>query len=136
MRMYARPFPVLRPLNQPRANRVKADISKGVIEVRFVHHNRAKPPPPKMSSPLISRVDPRRIPPVGIGYTSSQSVFVGGVDNKVNMIWHQAPCPDFTFVIFVWPRGACQDRRSNHHRQRKLARAYYHAGSHGGAIRE
>ena len=67
--------------------------------MRLVHDDRAKPVLPEMPAPLVARVDASGIPPVRIGEALSQAVFMRRDDNKVDVIGHQTPGPDFALRL-------------------------------------
>lgn len=69
--------------------------------MHLVHRDRAEPALPQMASPAVPRVDPPGIAAVGVGKGRPEPVGIGGNDDQVNVVGHQAIGPDLS------RRGLC-----------------------------
>ncbi len=63
-------------------------------EMRFVHQDGSEPALPEMAGHPQPGIDPGRIAPVGVGKCLAQTVFMGGYEDQMHMVGHQAPRPD------------------------------------------
>ncbi len=93
MRVNARPAPILRPPNKPRADGVERDIRNGRRKVRLVHRDASEPPLPEIASALLARLNMPRIGAVHARQRRAQAVGVSGRKDQRNMVRHQDPRP-------------------------------------------
>ena len=81
---------------------VHLDIACGSQEVPFIHWKRSKSFLPKMASPFFPKVNVSSIAAMRFPDGSGQASLRLWNRNQVNMIRHQAPCPD-TYQVFFAP---------------------------------
>jgi len=104
MGLGAAPGILLRSFNNSGSYRVHFNISSSCQQITFVHRKRCKAFLPKVSTPLLPKVDSASIAAVCFSDRTGQSFFGFRYGNQVNVIWHQAPCPDLNSV-FAAPFG-------------------------------
>ncbi len=71
--------------------------------VDLIHDHRTLAPLPQMACPFVSGVDAGGLFAVGPGNHLTKSVLMGGNDDEMDMIGHQAIAPDFTAGVFDGP---------------------------------
>ena len=92
----AAPRPVERGAAQPGPNRIELDIPHAPEQMRLVHGKRGKPRLPEMPAPALAHVDKAGVAPVGFGEGPRKAGLVRRHGNDVNMVRHQAICPDLS----------------------------------------
>ena len=92
----AAPRPVERGAAQPGPNRIELDIPHAPEQMRLVHGKRGKPRLPEMPAPALALVDKASVAPVGFGEGPRKAGLVRRHGNDVNMVRHQAICPDLS----------------------------------------
>src|SRR4051812_3812073 len=90
----ARPGPGFRPRDEARPNRVELDVAKAGVEMPLVHRKRAEAALPEMSAPAVAAVDLDRVARVRRRQRGPQAVLMGGDQDEVDVVRHQAPGPD------------------------------------------
>ena len=93
MRPYARPGPVLGLRRQTRPNRVQRDIARGDHQMGLVHRDRAKPSLKEVARLPCARIDEAGVKAMRARHCQRQAERVGGRQNQVNMVGHQAIGP-------------------------------------------
>ena len=81
-------------LDQPGAHGVELHVPRRGQEVVFIHEERGEAALPQVPSPALPEVDPPRVPAMCPADSTTQAL--GGLrdNDQVNMIGHQAICPD------------------------------------------
>src|SRR5271165_6915350 len=81
-------------LDRSGAHGVELHIPRRGQEVVFIHDERGEAALPQVPSPALPEVDPPRVPPMCLADGATQAL--GGLrdNDQVNMIGHQAICPD------------------------------------------
>lgn len=82
-------------------NRIHLDISGCCQQILFIHGERGKTFLPQMPSPFLSKVDHPGITAMSFPDGTGQTILVLRHRNKVNMIRHQAPCPNLDMTLFA-----------------------------------
>ena len=90
----ARPSPIVRSRYEAGANRIEADVACSRDQVRIVHRNGRKAALKKVAAPARPRVDEMGVAALRLSHRPSQTRAVARNDNKVNVIRHQAVCPN------------------------------------------
>src|SRR3954469_18267375 len=86
----ARPGPLLRLFDQPGPHGIERDVADGVDQMFFVQQNRTEAALPQMARPAVPPVDAGRIAPMRFGERSPQAILIGGYQDHVNVVGHQA----------------------------------------------
>ena len=81
-------------LDQSGAHGVELHVPRRGQEVVFIHDERSEAALAQVPSPALPEVDPPRVPPTCLADGAMQAF--GGLrdDDQVNMVGHQAICPD------------------------------------------
>ena len=81
-------------LDRSGAHGVELHVPRRGQEVVFIHDERGEAALPQVPSPALPEVDPPRVPPMCLADGATQAL--GGLrdNDQVNMIGHQAICPD------------------------------------------
>ena len=81
-------------LDQSGTHRVELQVPRRGQEMIFVHDERGEAALPQVPSPALTEVDPPRVPAMCLADDATQAL--GGLrdNDQVNMIGHQAICPD------------------------------------------
>ena len=87
-----------RGLDQPRAHRVKLDVPRRGQDVRLIEHKRREPSLPQMASPPLAKVDHSGVTPMDLADRQSQPVGRLRNSDEMDVIGHQAVCPDFNLM--------------------------------------
>src|SRR5271157_1958983 len=81
-------------LDQSGAHGVELHVPRRGQEVVFLHDERGEAGLPPMPSPALPEVDPPRVPPMCLADGATQALDGLRDNDQVNMIGHQAICPD------------------------------------------
>jgi hypothetical protein len=93
MRARARPAPVLRADDQPRAHRIERHVAQGGREMILVHRHRPEAALPEMAGALAARMNDAGVATMHGGERAPQPVNIGRHQNEMHMIGHHAPGP-------------------------------------------
>src|SRR3954454_18908258 len=93
VRPHARPAPVLSALNQSRTHRIERYVAQRRSEMFLVHDGGAEPALPEMAAAFAPRLDDPGISSMHACKGAPQSVRIGGCEDEVHVVRHQAPGP-------------------------------------------
>ena len=94
MGMQARPRPIERALDQPGAHGIEQHVAHRPGQMRLVHRHRANAALPEVTGPLQPRMNSTGVSAMHPGKRAARAVRVGGHEDRMNVVGHQAPGPD------------------------------------------
>jgi hypothetical protein len=115
----AAPRPFFRDNGKVCSDGVKLNVPRRCQQVGFVHGKRGEAALPQMAFPALPEIDHTAVTAMGLSYTAPQCFFAFRHSDQVDMVWHEAICPDshatfaaplchqreILFVVFIVEKG-------------------------------